>query len=738
MGTYDSQRRGDRGAYQRYLAGMDATMRQKVALTAAHLLARGTVADMGMGSGAGSHALAALYPELRVVGVDVSPEMVALARERWRLPNLSFQLGDIAAPCFPPGTLDGVFDSSVLHHVTSFSGYDHSSAARALAVQAGELAIHGVLIVRDFVAPEGGPVELELPDTDGTPDGADPRHASTAALFERFAGEFRSLAPARGFPFTPLPSARAGWRRYRVDRRHAVEFLLRKDYRADWEAEVKEEYLYFTQAQFEDAFARLGLRVLASTPIWNPWILQHRFAGRYAWRDDTGELEHPPTNYLCAAEKVPPDEGVRFRETGPAGPPAFLSLHHHLDRRTGHVKDLVRRPNLTLDIVPWFRSGDRDGGDGGDGGDLFILARQSYPRPILATQAGTPWLDGALPAPYVTEPLNAVQTDRPVGETVEQALRETAGIHPDQILGFTPGADYYPSPGGLQEEVRSVFVEIQPLFVQTNVPPRSGFSTSGRARAIEARQLLRAAQVGGLPDARLELNVHDLLARLGLDPGPWIGETLDVAEAAGPAPPAITMSALASRPPRRAFAPTGESAGFLELRHAWFEELDSADRVLARRSLELVLPARHGLQTIATAPLLRHAGAVHIGVADDDLPAAQAFSGNSNLLVAPAWRLPRHIATWRAARAFLAERLLAEHGIVAGRTWSLGGRYHPSPGVTPEAVFPLAVEVRALLLHKAPLHWPTLADVVASRAHLRDGHLRTVALRAAHALATTA
>src|SRR5215469_550708 len=81
-GGYDAQHRGTRGAYQRYLSGMDASVRQKVALTAAHLLCRGRVADMGMGSGAGSEALAALYPDMQVVGVDVDETMVALARER--------------------------------------------------------------------------------------------------------------------------------------------------------------------------------------------------------------------------------------------------------------------------------------------------------------------------------------------------------------------------------------------------------------------------------------------------------------------------------------------------------------------------------------------------------------------------------------------------------------------------------------------------------------------------------
>lgn len=61
--AYTGQHRGDRNAYRRYLAGMDASMRQKVALTAAHLLSESTVADMGMGSGSGSHTLAALYPD---------------------------------------------------------------------------------------------------------------------------------------------------------------------------------------------------------------------------------------------------------------------------------------------------------------------------------------------------------------------------------------------------------------------------------------------------------------------------------------------------------------------------------------------------------------------------------------------------------------------------------------------------------------------------------------------------
>ena len=42
-----------------------------------------------------------------------------------------------------------------------------------------------------------------------------------------------------------------------------------------------------------------------------------------------------------------------------------------------------------------------------------------------------------------------------------------------------------------------------------------------------------------------------------------------------------------------------------------------------------------------------------IGVDEDDLPAAQAFSGNSNLLVAPAWRLRNDVHDMSAARAWM-------------------------------------------------------------------------------------
>ncbi len=730
--AYETQDRGATFAYARYLAAMDASMRQKVALTAAHLLSVGDLADMGMGSGSGSHALASLYPGLSVVGVDVNPTMVEQARQVYALPNLRFVVGDVAAPCFPADSQEAILNSSVLHHVTSFNDYSYDAARAALRAQAAQLAPHGVLIVRDFPALGDEQVWLDLPTGDGSPDASDLEGCSSAALFERFAREFRSLRPeaARGFPFRRLEGSPAcplapGFRRYALSARHAAEFVLRKDYRTDWVLEVQEEYGTLTQAQYEELFASLGMRVLASTPLWNPWIVAHRFRGHFVWRAEGGaEVDWPPTNLLVVGQKVPAGEGVRIVEGPRQAPLGYLQLACYKDA-AGTVFDLVRRPGATVDVLPWFVD-ERD--------QLCVLARRGYPRPIPAVDPGeTARLDGVSPACYLTEPLNVQQGDRALGVAVEELLARYHAIGREGIRRFEPGGSLYPSPGGLQEEARAVFVEIAPCSVQTPLANASGFSSAGQLRALEACQLLRAAQVGALPEARLELLTYGLLARRGRSPGPWIGEAIAL-ESPPQAAPFADLDELLARPSRRAFVPvpSRETSGFLEVVCARFRELDAAGEEVAARPLEYALPRPLSWNTLAVAPLRNLAEGIALGVDDTDLPAAQCFAGNSELLVAPAWRLPHEVRGMRAARAWVAERLAAEYGLRIGRFWSLGGRYHPSPGATPEVVFPLACEVLAAEEGRSRLRWVSLRALAATP--VRDGHLRVVAQRAAHAL----
>ncbi len=712
-----SKNRDSEVAYARYLAGMDASMRQKVALTAAHLLADGRVADMGTGSGEGANALAQLYPSLDVVGVDIDPAMVARATSKFDAKNLSFRVGDIAQPVFEEGSLDGIFDSSVLHHVTTFTGYDHEAAARCLEVQVRALKEGGVIVVRDFLLPERADedVLLEVPE-------------SSVATLERTAREHRSLHADKGFALSREALEREGWARFRLAHRHAVEFVLRKDYQDDWDAEIKEEYTYFDRPRFERVFAELGLRVLASTPIWNPWIVRNRFEGHFEMRDLDGRLlPYPATNYVIVGERVSPQASVRFEDAGEAAKVGFLALEHFAHVGTGRVRDVVRRPGAVADVIPYFVVDGR----------VYVLARTSYPRPILATTLAASFaLDGAGVVPWLVEPLHVALREKPIAQAVEEELLRTARIDAADILSVTLGSAYCPSPGGLQEEVRSIFVEVKSSFSDVSLVGVSPFSTSGRVRPIEAQQVLRAAQVGGLPDARLELNVRDLLARLGRVHGPWLGDAPRACASLDDVS-VTSWASLKEGAHRRAYRPCAASpAAFLELHARRFVELDASDRAVGEATLEFVVPANRSCATVAVALLARVGDVVCLGLDDDDLPAVQSFYGHSDVHVAPAWRLPRNCTSRDEALRFVRARLLSEHGIAIGELTELGGRYHPSPGATPEVVHPFAAWVSEVKSDTGtrPLHFVPLDQLVLHATEIIDGHLRVVALRAASML----
>ena len=315
-GRYEKQHRGTQAAYEAYFAGMDASMQQKVALTTAHFPVRGRIADMGSGSGRGTYDLACLYGGLELVGVDINPVSVERAAREFQRPNLSYVVGDISEMVFPPESLDGVLDSSVLHHVTSFNNFDVGRVHVTLDRQVAQLKTGGVIIIRDFVIPDGPErVRLDLPASDGSEAG-EVAELSTAALFERFAREWHgSVNRDAPVPFERSESPRAGFVRYEVALRAAAEFVLRKDYRADWATEVLEEYTYLSQSQFEESFRSLGLRVVTSRPLWNPWIVQNRFEGKFHLSDLGGNtLPFPPTNYLIVGEKVRAGSGVELFE----------------------------------------------------------------------------------------------------------------------------------------------------------------------------------------------------------------------------------------------------------------------------------------------------------------------------------------------------------------------------------------------------------------------------------------
>lgn len=728
---YTAQNRGDAAAYAAYFAGMDTTMRQKLAFVGAHfLLDPGSrIADMGCGSGSGTYQLALLNPQIRVIGVDINPESVRLAQEKFKLPNLAFVVGDAAQPIFADDPLDGILSSSTLHHVYTFNGYSHDAVRRALAAHLQCLRDGGIFVLRDFVNPaKDSYVLLEIADEAGREHA--PAGPSDAELLTSFARTARPL-DARcgpGFFLEEIEARRPATRLFRLTHKWAAEFILRKDYRGHWDVELLEEYTYFTADEFADELAHAGARLLCAEPYWNPWIVSNRFAGKFRIIDDSGrDMGWPATNFVAVAQRVAPGASLRLIERRPSDQPtSFLIVDSLQDRSDPDAPayDLVRRPNPVCDLVPWRLAAGR----------LRVVARHGYPRPITrAVPRGPTMIDGSRWGGYLIEPITGtVPRDGSAG-VIAATLIERAGIAREAVRKVEAGLSYYPSPGGIDEIVNALFVEITSALPSRELPAAiSGFSTAGQVREFDAQDLLRAAHVGVLPEARLEMNIYALMDRLGLRPDPFIGEPIDIPD--GQAPDSIRRTSLRdllARPATAPFAPTDAPAGYLRLVRSVFADQtveDGLPRTLAERELEFVLLRERSVNTVVALPVLCD-GEVLVGLETRLLPVPQRHEGNGRIVTAPAWRLARDVTTLHQAKEFVA----ATMGVGGGDVMALGAAYFPSAGMTPERVHPFVVRLRGESA-ALPYDFVPLAELRARLDRLRDGHLLVAIMRLTHAL----
>jgi hypothetical protein len=729
-GHYEKQHRGTQAEYEAYFAGMDASMQQKVALTTAHFPVRGRIADMGAGSGRGTYDLACLYGGLELIGVDINPISVERANQRFQHSNLSYVVGDISEMVFPSESLDGVLNSSVLHHVTSFNDFDVKRVLSTLDNQVAQLKTGGVIIIRDFVIPDGPEkVYLDLPETDGSEQG-NPVEISTAALFELFAQTWHSSINLQSpVSFTRIKSPRSGFARYEISLRVAAEFVLRKDYRADWETEILEEYTYLNQAQFEDAFRSRGLRIVTSRPLWNPWIVQNRFENKFYLSGlDDQPLPFPPTNYLIVGEKVPDGEGVELIEhkSLTSSTPKFLSLTSYRHMNSGRVYELAERPHQTIDVLPWFESH----------GQLFIFAKKDFPRPIVSACQDQKRLNQASLSGYITEPISAIiDTTETFEDSVARILMERAGFAREDILEISEPFSYYTSPGGINERVMSCLVQVGPeMRSPAPFPNYTQFRNAGTVRELDATQVLRACHVGGMFDARIEINIYHLLRSLSRKPGPWIGAPMNLSVQASD-PPALFDNSWLTQQSSALFAVGVPAAPkFLSLREGLFAERDRSGKVLSEVPFEYVLPKNLSLSSIVALPVIRTDQGIFVGLERRDLPAVQSFTGSSQLATAPAWRLPQTVKHLTELPAYLTEAMQRDFHVRVRRVWEIGASYFPTAGVTPEVVYPLMAEVEADEISESDFRFFELEELKNQINQIQDAHLLITSCRLIHAL----
>jgi SAM-dependent methyltransferase len=737
--NYNQQDRGNLSAYEEYFAGMDTSMQQKIALTTAHFPSRGRIADMGSGSGSGTYDLARLYENLTLVGVDINPVTVEYSRNHYQLPNLTFEMGDIAEKVFANESLDGILDSSVLHHVTSFNGFDVKQITKTLSNQVDQLKPGGVLIIRDFVVPDNAEtlVYLDLLHTDGQDAGYIPE-LSTAALFEVFARDFRSsLNLNEGVAFEKVACPREDFSRFKVTLRTAAEFVLRKDYRDHWLPELLEEYTYFSQVDFESAFRIKDLRIVVSMPLWNPWIVANRFERKFYLADADGKHVHfPPTNYLIVGEKVSKNDGVVLTESWSVEEtePQFLSLKGYRNKATNQIYELAERPHQTIDLLPWFADAD---------GQIFVLAKKDFPRPIVNADKQHKHLNRANYSGYLTEPISAIADfgfriadfQRPkteVQRSIFEILEKRASLKLGEILEISEPNFYFTSAGGIDEQVESFLVQIEPwerepCLIENYTP----FTSAGYVRELDALQVLRASHVGGMFDARLEINIYRLLRHLKRSASSWIGAEIKPVRQN----PKVKIEEDFTLEKQAVFEPCElKENKFLSLQRANFIEYDSSGNHLAEHEFEYVIPCEFSKNTVAAIPFFKTGEEILVGIEYRNLPAVQRFTGNSNLACVPAWRLPKTVSHKFDLEPFLVEKFSKDFGVSHRKTWELGGSYFTSAGITPEVVYPMAFELDAENMSETSLRFFRLKDLLENSAKIQDAHLLILLNRLGHAL----
>lgn len=103
----------------------------------------GTVVDLGCGTGTLALLIQSARPDVRVIGVDVDPKVLDIARGKIARAGATIELrqGTLQEAGLDPGSVDRVLSSLVLHHLTREEKVASLGAAHAALRADGELHV---------------------------------------------------------------------------------------------------------------------------------------------------------------------------------------------------------------------------------------------------------------------------------------------------------------------------------------------------------------------------------------------------------------------------------------------------------------------------------------------------------------------------------------------------------------------------------------------------------------------
>lgn len=719
----------DRAAYFRE---MDRSMAMKVGQLLGAIPSEGILWEPGTGSGAQAAAYAAYYPNLLVVGTDLDIKSIRFAQSNFVFPNLLYMLGNALAPDFPSSFVDAVEDSSAGHHFVSYGRTGEDFREKNIEDYRGEVArilkAGGHYAMRDFVSPEWpARVRLVLSDRPGAGTGFGA--FSKAELFKDFAKNFRSHDyDGSAALVQELPSADGTVRVFEAPGEFAANFMLRIAYTDNWQAEMHEQYTYYSQAEHQSSLLAHGMRVDFSLAYRNPWIEKNWWPQDVVsvQKIDGSPLDLPPTNLILYARKLRPHDikSIDVKSVSPVKGKSWMSLQSYRSSLDGSRRDLITVPGVTRTFVPFETSAS---------GNFIFIVPDSV-RPALVYYSKLSGFDGAEYSGITSDSFSAVVPGVPAADSLQilsKVLEEkgttTLGARAMEQIELQPGPTLLPSPGTSDELVQVTYVDMRGEG-SANV---FAHATSKR---VEVKQFLAATNMGSIPDGRLQAATYELARAKGWDLGMWSGGELSSGQRADAhglnlAP---SYTALSEGNPqnewRRSVSPVSPYLAFenvvFEHRFASGESKDV--------SLEFARPQKLSVNTVSTIPYCFVNGELHIGFEAYSLPSFEQRGFKPTQHVVPAFRLSSEvkdrIALFSETRAKWKINFASDP-----KLQNLGEGYFPSPGQTPEKVFPFAVDVSGV--SKLPrLNFVPWSQLQKEMPLVSDMHSRVAIYRLVHAL----
>lgn len=683
------------------LKGMEPDIIRKAWFTLSHLLLNdgAKVVDMGCDDGAMTYAMAALNPRARFTGIDKSKKQINKAKEKYKLFNLEFKVGDASCEIFEGESLDAIINSYILHEIYSSSRYSERIVSDTLEKQFKMLKKDGTMFIRDYARPPPGEfVLLEMPDKQGT--GKELSKLSEADLLLWYAEHARPRQDpgCGGFFLEELPERFPRTRLFRLPHKWAYEFIMRKDDRARWETELPMEYTFFTPRELKKELRTLGARVQYSGPNWDEDVISENFEGRFRLYQDNGTpLGYPPTCYIAVAIKMAERKSLNIEERRPSHiDSGRLKITAVRNQKTGSIQDIVSRDVDVSEIIPYHIE---------ENGQLRIYLHDGVARSISnAVPRSGANIDERSWSGHLIEP---IAVDGGAMSTMEEFdikhsvkfARDYLGLKPKQSAILEHGPDYYPAPDYIDEKIHTYYLNVQPskkaLTPKSFVGYSSRFQAKGVIREFDAQQILNAITVGFIPNARLEMQILSLFQHLKLKAETWSDKRLNLQiSKIQQKADLLDMMSLFDEPDDR-FKEIKGTAGQIRAVHSTFVEEGQTRGVvsgLSSENIDFIVQDDKTVNTAIVLPLTAGLkGDVHAGLIMEHLPIPQRHEGNGLTISAPSFNIPAHITNQRQLKKFLAEKF----GVGPEMIIKLGESYFSHVGMTPHKIYPFAVTAPA-------------------------------------------